>query len=166
MRPTQKQSGGSQIVELVINNGGPEWISGNGVNISIVAPGIQTVEPGFIKRLRPGDQKRINVSVMGSGNVTVEIQFTGSLNATYSAGVVKFGLQEYTSELASLSNHESPEWFNGAKYGIFIRRYSRILRIDPLSLSAVFVEISLIAQEIDWGPYCVPGWVRIHFLLG
>jgi hypothetical protein len=45
------------------------------------------------------------------------------MNATFSAGNVSFGLVEYTSDLASLSTHESPEWFDQAKFGIFIRGF-------------------------------------------
>ncbi|CZS97905.1 uncharacterized protein RAG0_06780 [Rhynchosporium agropyri] len=131
LRPTQKHDADKvQVVEVVINNAGPDWISGSGVEVTISAPGIETIEPGHIKRLRPGDQKKVNVGVTGCGNVTATIHLSGSLNATYVIDHVKFGLEEYTSELSSLSTHESPEWFNDAKYGIFIH----------------------------WGPYCVPGW--------
>lgn len=132
LRPTQKTSGDRvQIVEVVVNNAGPEWISGDGVNITIEGQGITTVEPGRIKRLRPGDQKKINVGVIGYGNVTADIIFTGRNSTTvYSMDYVSFGLEEWTSELSSLTKHESPEWFDNAKYGIFIH----------------------------WGPYAVPGW--------
>lgn len=131
VRPTQKHdSKRIQTVEVVVNNAGPDWISGDGVKISITAPGIQTVEPGFIKRLGPGDQNKVNVGVIGCGSVTAKIHISGCLNATYSVPNVNFGLEDYTSELESLSTHESPEWFHEAKYGIFIH----------------------------WGPYAVPGW--------
>jgi alpha-L-fucosidase len=124
IRPTQKHDiNRVQTVELIIGNSGPNWISGSGVEVSITAPGIKTAQPGYIKRLRPGDQKKINVGVLGSGNVTVQVHFTGSMNATFSAENVSFGLDEYTSDFASLSTHESPEWFDQAKFGIFIRRF-------------------------------------------
>lgn len=132
LRPTQKTSGnGVQIVEVVVNNAGPEWIRGAGVEVTIEGDGITTVEPGYIKRLSPGDQKRINVGVTGSGNVTANVVFTGT-NSTkeYSFGEKEFGLQDFTSDLSSLTKHESPEWFDNAKFGIFIH----------------------------WGPYAVPGW--------
>ncbi|KAL2069316.1 hypothetical protein VTL71DRAFT_15654 [Oculimacula yallundae] len=131
VRPTQKHGADRvQTVEVVINNAGPDWISGSGVGVSISAPGIETIEPGYIKRLRPGDQKKVNVGVIGCGNVTATVHLSGSLNATYAIDNVHFGLEEYTSELSSLSTHESPDWFNDAKYGIFVH----------------------------WGPYSVPGW--------
>lgn len=125
VRPTQKHdSNRVQLVELVVNNAGPEWISGEGVSISLEAPGIITTKPAFIKRLRPGDQKKVNVQVVGCGNVTAKVVFKGSINTSFSIGATKFGLEEYTSDLSSLSSHESPEWFDEAKYGIFIRKFS------------------------------------------
>jgi hypothetical protein len=131
VRPTQKHdSERIQTVELIIDNAGPAWISGDGVEVSITAAGIQTVGPGYIKRLRPGDQKKVNVGVIGCGNVTADVHLSGSTNTTFSVGYVNFGLEEFTSDLASLDKHETPKWFDDAKYGIFIH----------------------------WGPYCVPGW--------
>jgi hypothetical protein len=131
IRPTQKHDlDRVQTVELIIDNAGPDWISGDGVEVSITAPGIHTVKNGYIKRLRPGDQKKINVGVIGCGNVAAEVHLSGSTNTTFSVGYVNFGLEEFTSDLASLDKHETPEWFDDAKYGIFIH----------------------------WGPYCVPGW--------
>ncbi len=122
LRPTQKHgSDRVQTVEVVVDNAGPDWISGAGVEISITGPGIETISPGYIKRMRPGDQKKVNVGVIGCGNVTATVHLKGCMKATYVIENVKFGLEEYTSELSSLSNHESPDWYNDAKYGIFIR---------------------------------------------
>lgn len=131
VRPTQKHNRDRiQTIEVIINNVGPDWISGDGFEVSISAPGIQTVEAGYIKRLRPGDQKKINVGIIGCGNVTAEVHLSGGTDATFVVGYVNFGLEEFTSDLTSLDKHEAPQWFDGAKYGIFIH----------------------------WGPYCVPGW--------
>ncbi|KAL1853360.1 hypothetical protein Plec18170_005357 [Paecilomyces lecythidis] len=43
---------------------------------------------------------------------------------------IELGLTEWTSDYDSISRHESPQWFDDDKYGIFIH----------------------------WGPYSVPGW--------
>jgi alpha-L-fucosidase len=43
---------------------------------------------------------------------------------------VDLGFTNWTSDLSNLARHESPDWFDGAKFGIFIH----------------------------WGPYSVPGW--------
>jgi alpha-L-fucosidase len=132
LRPTQKTPGnGVQTVEVVVSNAGPEWIRGDGMTITIEGQGITTVEPGQIKRLSPGDQKKINVGVVGSGSVTASVIFAGRNSTTrYCVEDVIFGLEEWTSELSSLTKHESPEWFDNAKFGIFIH----------------------------WGPYSVPGY--------
>ncbi|KKY15757.1 putative tissue alpha-l-fucosidase [Phaeomoniella chlamydospora] len=132
IRPTQKWTGnGTQVVELTINNAGTECISGHGLKASISAPGVETIDYGSIKRLCPGDQKTINVGVTGqsNGSATVLIE-TGHHKAEYRFEDVEIGLTDFTSELDSLAKHESPDWFNDAKYGIFIH----------------------------WGPYSVPGW--------
>lgn len=115
MRPTQKHDAERvQTVEIVINSA-DTWISGDGVKISITGPGIETIEPGYIKRMRPGDQKKINVGVIGCGNITATVHLSGSINATYAIEAVEFGLEDYTSDLSSISKHESPDWFDDAK---------------------------------------------------
>jgi len=130
VRPTQKHDSTQtvQTIELLVDNAGPEWISGQGVEISISSPGIKTCEPGYIKRLRPGDQKKVNVGIIGTGNGTASIIMKGSLNSTFSVDNVNFGLEKYSSGLDSLSKHENPDWFHESKYGIFLRMLHLILR--------------------------------------
>ncbi|KAI9740399.1 MAG: hypothetical protein M1834_004979 [Cirrosporium novae-zelandiae] len=133
IRPTQKWSGNqTQTVEVGISNAGEDWVSGNGIEIVIEGSGIKTVSPGKIKRLRPGDQKRVNVEIIGSGNLSaiVKIKKSSTVSSTFTFPSVQFGLQNWTSDLDSLTKHEAPDWFSDAKYGIFIH----------------------------WGPYAVPGW--------
>ncbi|RAK78900.1 alpha-L-fucosidase [Aspergillus fijiensis CBS 313.89] len=132
VRPTQKWTEqGNQIVELTVNNPGNECISGPGLTATLEMPGTTMAEPGYIKRLCPGDQKRVNVGVHGTANGTATIQITyrGDILTTQTVDL-SLGLTKYTSDLSSLAHHESPEWFDDAKFGIFIH----------------------------WGPYAVPGW--------
>lgn len=136
VRPTQKtMSSGVQIIEIVVNNAGPEWLSGTGIDVSIEAPGVKTVTPGRIKRLRPGDQKKVNVGVTGQAyNLTAKVVFSGAYgDASASFENVTFGLEKWTSDATSLTKHESPEWYDNAKFGIFIH----------------------------WGVYAVPGWGNV-----
>ncbi|KAL1644998.1 hypothetical protein SLS58_004069 [Diplodia intermedia] len=134
IRPTQKQDEGDasvQLVEVTIGNSGPTWIHGDGVEVSIEAPGVETVKPAQVKRLRVGDQKKINVGVVGSTNATAVVKLSSkNETTTFTFPGTEFGLKNYTESLDSLTLHESPEWFNNAKFGIFIH----------------------------WGPYAVPGW--------
>jgi alpha-L-fucosidase len=127
----------TQIVEVLVNNLGPEWIlSNNTMNVTVHSNGVETVQPGKIKRLRPGDQVMVEVGVENNvgvkpgshGNATVILsngknQFKYTFNAT-------FGIPEYEPTYDSIYSHESPSWYNNAKYGIFIH----------------------------WGVYSVPGW--------
>ncbi|PYH79031.1 alpha-L-fucosidase [Aspergillus uvarum CBS 121591] len=132
VRPTQKWTEqGNQIVELTVNNPGNECISGAGLTATLEMPGITMTEPGRIKRLCPGDQKRVDLGVNGTANGTATIQITyqGEMLTTRTVDL-SLGLTNYTSDLSSLARHESPEWFDDAKFGIFIH----------------------------WGPYAVPGW--------
>lgn len=132
IRPTQKQEEGSvQIVEVTLGNSGPTWVHGDGVWVTVEAPGVRTVRPAQVKRLRTGDQKKVNVGILGSTNSTATVKLSsGNETTSFNFPSVEFGLKNYTESLDSLTLHESPEWFNDAKFGIFIH----------------------------WGPYAVPGW--------
>ncbi|KAJ4302906.1 hypothetical protein N0V90_001797 [Kalmusia sp. IMI 367209] len=135
VKPTQKwiDYGGkrSQVVEVTVNNAGTECIHGDGLTISIAGSEIQTVQAGKIKRLCPGDQKHVNVAVTGSGQCAVEVGIAYEKNRTvHTFNDLGFGLTDWTLSNSNLARHESPQWFDDAKFGIFIH----------------------------WGPYSVPAW--------
>jgi alpha-L-fucosidase len=128
----------TQIIDAVINNVGDDWVlANNSVRVTIDSPGLTTVQPGVINRLRPGDQIRVQVGVVNSngtaagtaGPATLKISGAGvqtshTFNATY-------GVTPYEATYESIYSHESPTWFGtSGKYGIFIH----------------------------WGVYAVPGW--------
>ncbi|PYH97256.1 alpha-L-fucosidase [Aspergillus ellipticus CBS 707.79] len=133
VRPTQKWTeSGNQVVEVTINNPGNECIAGSGLTVSLAMPGTHTVEPGHIKRLCPGDQKRVDIGVNGTANGTATVLLDNGQTVQRQSylSTLSLGLTEWTSDLSSLSQHESPQWFDDAKFGIMIH----------------------------WGPYSVPGW--------
>ncbi|KAL1388381.1 putative alpha-L-fucosidase [Phyllosticta capitalensis] len=136
VRPTQKRMEGDtgvQMVEITIGNAGPSNVLGDGITIALEAPGVKTVQEANIKRLMPGDQKRVEVAVVADSvaNLTATVKIsTANDTAAFSFSELEFGLKNYTEDLNSLTLHESPTWFNKAKFGIFIH----------------------------WGPYAVPGW--------
>ncbi|KAK6086326.1 glycoside hydrolase family 29 protein [Seiridium cupressi] len=134
VRPTQKWlQSGEQVVEVTINNAGTECVSGDGLTLSIEGEGINTVTTGSLKRLCPGDQKTVSLGVEGSANRTISadvILDDGVSQQSITVEGLDFGLITWTSDLDVLAQHESPDWFDDAKYGIFIH----------------------------WGPYAVTGW--------
>lgn len=128
----------TQIVEAVINNVGEDWIlANNSVRVTVDSPGLTTVEPGVINRLRPGDQARVQVGVINVNGTTAGTQGQATLNvigrgvkATHSFNAT-YGISSYDASYESIYGHESPTWFGqSGKYGIFIH----------------------------WGVYAVPGW--------
>ena len=131
VRPTQQQlTNGSQLVEVTLNNAGSSCVSGSGLKVELIGPGITTSQPGQLRRLCPGDQKTVKIGVHGSysGQATVVLD-DGELTQKQHFEV-DLGLTNWTSDLSNLARHESPDWFDGAKFGIFIH----------------------------WGPYSVTGW--------
>lgn len=148
----------SQIVEVIINNVGSEWVlANNSVQVTISSPGYQTVVPGNITRLRPGDQAKVQVGVVNApgvaigatGNATVLVIGAG-VNASYTFNAT-FGIIPYEATYESIYTHESPSWYNGAKYGIFIHwvRCSYILVLCCLTI--IFRVFILSLDGVMWG---------------
>ncbi|KAK8047145.1 glycoside hydrolase family 29 protein [Apiospora saccharicola] len=134
VRPTQKWlESGAQAVEVTVNNAGTECVSGNEKMLSIEGPGFQTTSLGRLKRLCPGDQNVVTVGVQGSSNGSIPVEVViddGKNQERVSFKDVSIGLTDWTQDLDNLARHESPDWFNDGKFGIFIH----------------------------WGPYSVTGW--------
>ncbi|CAJ2508536.1 Uu.00g135620.m01.CDS01 [Anthostomella pinea] len=134
VRPTQKWlEAGVQAVEVTVNNAGSECVSGSGLVFSLVGEGFNTTKTGSLKRLCPGDQKTVAIGVEGSTNGSANVSVIiddGVRQRTAPVEGVEIGFIEWTTELDDLAKHETPDWFNDAKYGIFIH----------------------------WGPYAVAGW--------
>ncbi|GJN75693.1 hypothetical protein PLICBS_009799 [Purpureocillium lilacinum] len=132
VRPTQNTDGhGRQLVEVVVDHAGSGCISN--MAVAIESRGIKTPTPAIVKRLCSGDQKRILVAVKGTASgATVKVSLKARKQPLIEASFdnVDFGLREWNSQSKSLVKHEAPEWYDGAKFGIFIH----------------------------WGPYSVPGW--------
>jgi len=129
-RSTQSWMPGSnktQIIEVAVNNVGSEWVlANNSVKLEVSSPGYKTVTPGYIWRLQPGDQARVQIGVENAdgvspgrtGSATVVISGVG-VNSSHNFNAT-FGIAPYESTYESIYSHESPSWYNDAKYGIFI----------------------------------------------
>ncbi|KAK7447018.1 hypothetical protein VKT23_014231 [Stygiomarasmius scandens] len=90
--------------------------------------------PGTINRLVPGDQARVDIFVTGSidnGNATVELRdSSGSVVGTSEGWATTALIENWTPDKDLLNMHETPSWWNNAKFEIFIH----------------------------WGPYSYPAW--------
>ena len=143
-RSTQKwveESDKIQIYEVTINNAGTrDILKEHGVKVSIDSPGVETVTPAYIKRLQAGDQVRVNVGVKNkdgvksgsSGTATVKVEGKGLSSSSYTFESI-YGIKDYEPTYESIYTHDSPDWYNDLKYGIFIH----------------------------WGPYAVPAWGNV-----
>lgn len=141
-RTTQKWLEGTnktQIVEVVVNNAGLTWLLSNQtVTVSVDSPGLATVQPTVIKRLRPGDQviaevgvvNKDGVSAGSKGLATVVLQTEDGGPIASHTMEATYGIADYEPTYESVYGHEAPAWFSKAKFGIFIH----------------------------WGVYSVPGW--------
>jgi alpha-L-fucosidase len=130
-----------QIIEVIINNVGSEFVLRNhNVRVRVDSPGLETVTEGIIKRLGPGDQAIVEIGVRsckgvkagksGPATVVIKGQHASPSKYTFTA---TYGISQYEATYESIYSHESPNWYNNAKYGIFIH----------------------------WGIYSVPGWGNV-----
>jgi len=107
----------TQIMEVTVNNIGSEWIlANNSVRVTVDAPGLQTMEPGVINRLRPGDQARVQVGVVNRngtaagtpGQATARVRGAGvQISREFNATM---GIVPYEATYDSIYKHESPNW--------------------------------------------------------
>lgn len=131
----------TQIVEVTIANVGDQWVlAKNSARLTISAPGLTTEVPGVINRLRPGDRAIVQIGVVNAngtasgttGQATVHLTGSGMAATNYTFNAT-YGIAPYDATFESIYTHESPMWYNNAKYGIFIH----------------------------WGVYSVPGWGNV-----
>ncbi|THV04606.1 glycoside hydrolase [Dendrothele bispora CBS 962.96] len=120
----------AQAVEVTLANLLPSSAhsANNSLNsnhsIAITGDGITTVLPGTVNRLVPGDQARVDVFVTGStdnSNATVEVRDSTENTVGTSEGWDTSALIEnWVPDRDVLNVHETPTWWNNAKFGIFI----------------------------------------------
>ncbi|KAJ7731632.1 glycoside hydrolase family 29 protein [Mycena metata] len=91
--------------------------------IEVTGPGIRTLSRGAVNRLVPGDQARVDVLITGAvkGSATVVVRDAAGREVLSSPGWAVAPLVEnWTADKEVLERHETPSWWNGAKFGIFI----------------------------------------------
>lgn len=140
-RSTKKYSEAatSQIYEVTISNVDDQaWVTANdSVQVTIESNGVTTTRAGIIKRLRPGDRVVVQVEVENKPDVEPGTVGVATARLASNTVVVRhdfqatFGIEPYEPTYESIFSHESPDWYNNAKFGIFIH----------------------------WGLYSIPAWV-------
>jgi alpha-L-fucosidase len=145
VRSTTRQipngSGLAQVVEAVVQNAGTQWFSpSNSALLTLGAANIQTVVPGVVSKLAPGEQTIVEVGITKSSSIADGTQLNANLLVDVNGGnsvslnfTLTAGTAQYTATDASIALHEAPDWFRQAKFGIFIH----------------------------WGVYSVPAWAPV-----
>jgi alpha-L-fucosidase len=129
----------TQVVTATITNLGDQWIDrAHALTVDVVADGVRTVQPATITELAPGNEARVEIGITSPGlpaglpvDGTVRVR-SHDLNASQ-AVQLNAGIPAYQATDASLSQHQSPDWFDNGKFGIFIH----------------------------WGIYSVPAWAPV-----
>ncbi|MGW3206364.1 alpha-L-fucosidase [Streptomyces sp. NPDC001135] len=139
--PSLLEPSGAQSVEAtVVNAGTVAVLAADEVSVTVDAPGARTVRPARIRRLDPGEQARVRIGVRNRPGTppgtrrdgTVRVTGRGAQAAAGRAPLT-LGTADYDATETSLSAHQAPYWFQGAKFGIFIH----------------------------WGVYSVPAWAPV-----
>ncbi|EUC64021.1 alpha-L-fucosidase [Rhizoctonia solani AG-3 Rhs1AP] len=132
----------TQIFEVALDNLAPmdastsTWLNGN-YSVVIEGQGLKTYRPYSLRRLRSGDQVVMKIGVRNSFKVPTKTKGRVIVKDTHGKAAFKSeeydftaGIPDYKPADASLSQHEASDWFDEAKFGIFIH----------------------------WGVYSVPAW--------
>ncbi|CUA69605.1 fucosidase, alpha-L-1, tissue [Rhizoctonia solani] len=132
----------TQIFEVALDNLAPmdapssTWLNGN-YSVVIEGQGLKTYRPYPLKRLRSGDQVVMKIGVRNTFKVPTKTKGRVIVKDAHGKEVFKSeeydftaGIPDYKPVDSSLSQHEASDWFDEAKFGIFIH----------------------------WGVYSVPAW--------
>jgi alpha-L-fucosidase len=107
------------------------WVLSN-MTVAITSPALTTVQPGSFKRLRAGDQIIVSVGVQNAAGTAAGTAASATVTITDANGqavqvaradeqwAVTAGIPAWDNTDPSLSTHEAADWFDDAKFGIFI----------------------------------------------
>jgi len=129
----------AQIVDVTVLNIGTAWVTERSpLTVTVSADGVHTVVPASIRVLGPGEQARVKVGIdsprLAAGTqIDAEVRVAGRKVRSTVTFPLTAGIPVFEATDASLSQHQAPDWFTGAKFGIFIH----------------------------WGIYSVPAWAPV-----
>ncbi|KZV88775.1 putative alpha-L-fucosidase [Exidia glandulosa HHB12029] len=117
-----------QIIEATIaNTGNTTWLTrADDLQVTVSSDSVVTVSPGTLQRLQPTETAAVRIGVKNKAGVNPGTTCDVTLEASWAGGTTNFdisgpcGIGKFTATEGSLETHSTPDWFDDAKYGIFI----------------------------------------------
>ncbi|KAG4256679.1 hypothetical protein FPRO03_03689 [Fusarium proliferatum] len=121
-----------QVLEMTIyNNHSVNYLTlADTLNVTLTSDSLVLVQPATLTRLAPKQSALVQIGVKNKSGVARGSKCSGTVVATYGqaygvknttqAFTGTCGIPDYQANSASINFHQSPEWFNNAKFGIFI----------------------------------------------
>lgn len=118
---------GAQVIQATVTNPGSTWFTAsNPVTVTVRGDGIATVDPATVSALGPGEQAGVEIGVTFPNSPSGSVR-SGTVLAVTAAGAsamqtiaIPTGISPYTATTASIQQHQAPDWYNNAKFGIFV----------------------------------------------
>ncbi|KAF5605990.1 alpha-L-fucosidase [Fusarium subglutinans] len=121
-----------QVLELgIYNSHSTNYLTlADTLNVTLTSDSLELVQAATLTRLAPSQAAIVQIGVKNKPGVTRGSQCSGSVVATYGqaygaksttkAFTGTCGIPDYQANENSIDFHWSPEWYNNAKFGIFI----------------------------------------------
>lgn len=119
---------GAQIVEAVVENIGSRWYTrSHAAIVTVEADNLRTTSAARITALAPGEQAPVQIGIRPTHALPAGTALPATIvarspdGATASEQVtLTVGVPAYRPTDESLEQHQSPTWYDAAKFGIFI----------------------------------------------
>jgi alpha-L-fucosidase len=122
-----------QIIEMTVKNTDTQNFLNlaDALDVTVSSSDLNLIKSGTLIRLAPGQAALVQVGVQNKAGVargsTCSATITAKWGAKYGTAQTtsstisgKCGFGDYTADTSSIAWHASPEWYNDAKFGIFI----------------------------------------------
>jgi alpha-L-fucosidase len=119
---------GAQIVEATVENIGTQWFTrSDPARVTVKANGIHATSTAWITALAPGEQVPVEVGIRPTHAVPAGTALPATIEAKSPNGAaasepvtLSVGVPAYQATDESLEQHQAPEWYDNAKFGVFI----------------------------------------------
>ncbi len=124
---TNTMSRGAQMIQAIVENIGTRWYTTrHPATVTVVGQHITTTSAARITWLAPGEETPVQIGIRTT-DVVAGKRLRATIVAQTSNGIsvsehvkLTVGLPHYTATDESLEQHSTPEWYDDAKFGIFI----------------------------------------------